>query len=150
MMNKVLAKFEKKEDSLLPALMAIQEEKSEKYITYEEMKGVAQYFDLPLVKVRGVITFYSFLSLKARGKYIIRVCESLPCTVNGAMNVIECFKKELGVDVDGTTYDGLFTLELTSCMGHCAKGPSCMINDDVFFELTEEKIKKLIREYQEK
>ncbi|MDD5066332.1 MAG: NAD(P)H-dependent oxidoreductase subunit E [bacterium] len=150
MVDKILKKFEKRDDNLLPALIALEGAKPEKYISYDEMKAIAQHFNLPLAKVKGVITFYSHLSLKPRGKYIIRVCESLPCTVNGALPVIECFRQELGLDIGGTTYDGHFTLETTSCMGHCARGPSCMINDDVYYDLNEEKIRKLIREYQEK
>lgn len=151
MIQKILEKYEKNEENILFALHDIQDSKNEKYLTTEELKEVAKYFNVPLSRVTGVATFYSMYSLKKRGKYIIRVCESAPCHVTGALNIIQAFKKYLNLEKVGeTTKDGLFTLETTSCLGVCGIGPVCQINDEVYGNLTEEKVKEIINSIKEK
>ena len=100
---------------------------------------------MPLSKVMGVATFYSMYSLKPRGKFIIRVCESAPCHVVGALNVVNEFINLLGLEKVGeTTKDKLFTVETSACLGVCGVAPACMINDVVYGNLTKDKIKQIV------
>ncbi len=102
--------------------------------------------NLPYSYVHGVATFYSMFSLKPRGKYIIRVCESPTCHLMGSSDVIIELAKTLGVGIGETTKDGLFTLELTSCIGVCGVAPAMMINEEVFGNLTPERVQQIIEE----
>ena len=83
-------------------------------------------------------------STKPRGKNIIRLCESPPCYIKGSENMLRKMKILLGINVGETTKDGLFTLEFTSCLGVCGNAPVMMINDDVYGDLTEEKVEEII------
>ncbi|MCX8058087.1 MAG: NAD(P)H-dependent oxidoreductase subunit E [Spirochaetes bacterium] len=143
----ILQKYEKDKENILFALHDIQDSKKEKYLSFEDLQEVAKYFNIPLSKVKGVVTFYSMFSLEKRGKYIIRVCESAPCHVRGTINVLKSFKKYLGIDIGETTSDGLFTLETTSCLGVCGVAPACMINETVYGNLEDNKIKEIIENY---
>ena len=151
MIDEILSRYDKNPENILFALHDIQDSKEKKYLEFDELKAVAKYFNVPLSKVKGVATFYSMYSVKPRGKYIIRVCESAPCHVKGALDIIKIFKEKLGIEKVGeTTEDGLFTLETTSCLGVCGVAPVCMINDEIYGNLTEEKIENLIKEYKNK
>jgi len=83
-------------------------------------------------------------STKPRGKNVIRLCESPPCFLKGSENVLRKLKKTLDVKINQTTKDGLFTLELCACLGVCGNAPVMMINDDVYGNLNDEKIDKII------
>ena len=93
------------------------------------------------------MTFYTMYSVTPRGKYIIRMCESAPCHVNGAENILETLKEELGLQVGETTSDGLFTLEHTACLGTCEVSPAMQINEVVFGNLTGAKVKEVLENY---
>jgi NADH-quinone oxidoreductase subunit E len=83
-------------------------------------------------------------STKPRGTNIIRLCESPPCFLRGSDKIIAKLREILGVKVGETTKDGLFTLEVCACLGVCANAPVVMINEDVYGDLTEEKIESII------
>ena len=83
----------------------------------------------------GVATFYSYLSVAPRGKYIIRMCESAPCHIAGADALIKAFEDALGIKVGETTADGKFTLELTECVGQCQGTPVITINSVPYVDL---------------
>jgi NADH:ubiquinone oxidoreductase subunit E len=94
----------------------------------------------------GVATFYSLFSLKPRGKYVIRVCESPPCHLEGAESILEEIKNYLRLEEGQTTEDGIFTLETSECLGHCAESPVMMINEEVYGNLTAEKVHSILDE----
>jgi len=96
--------------------------------------------------VEGVASFYSMFSLKPSGRYVIRLCDSPPCHLVGSKSLLEYLEKKLKIKVGETTPDRLFTLELTSCLGVCAVAPAMMINDEVYGNLTFEKIDKILEE----
>ncbi len=147
MIKEILSKYEPLETNILPALKEIEKNKEKKYISYDEIKIISEYFNMPASKIKGIITFYSLLSDKPRGKYIIRICDSPPCYINGSTNILEELKKELKIDIGETTEDGLFTLETTACLGECYRGPSMMINNKIYSELNRKKIKEILKEY---
>ncbi len=79
----------------------------------------AKTFGVTKPQAYGVATFYSYLSTAPRGRFIIRICESAPCHIAGADEIIAAFERELGIKAGETTPDGVFTLELTECVGRC-------------------------------
>jgi len=98
-------------------------------------------------RIYGVLTFYTLLSTKPRGKYVVQVCNDVPCYVKGSVNVLEILEKALGVKEGETTADGVFTLEFTSCLGCCDKAPAMRIGGQLYGELNGDKITEIIAKY---
>lgn len=142
--EEIFEKYENKPENILLILHDIQDENPYKYLTEEDIRVVSERLNLPYSFVYGVASFYSMFSLKPRGKYIIRVCESPPCHLMGSENILDELKKILKVDIGETTDDKLFTLELSSCLGVCGVAPAIMINNDVYGNLSKEKIVEII------
>ncbi|MDN5324474.1 MAG: NADH-quinone oxidoreductase subunit [Thermosipho sp. (in: thermotogales)] len=133
------------QDILIYTLHKILDKIENNYIPDEVAKIVSEELKIPLSKVYEVLTFYTMFSTKPRGKYIIRVCTSLPCHVVNGREIIQAIKEELKIDFGQTTNDGLFTLEESSCLGLCGVSPVIMINQDYFVDLTPEKVKEILR-----
>ncbi|HRR98603.1 MAG TPA: NADH-quinone oxidoreductase subunit NuoE, partial [Candidatus Syntrophosphaera sp.] len=131
-------------DNLLYILHDIQDHHPQHYISEEAVQVVAEYLNIPTNHIYGVLTFYTMYSTKPRGKNIIRLCESPPCYVKGSTNILRKLKMLLGVNTGETTKDGMFTLELCACLGVCGNAPVMMINEDVYGDLTEEKVEEII------
>lgn len=140
----ILKEFEPEKGNLISILHRIQDEEMFNYIPDEAVEAVADYVGITASEVYGVISFYSMFSTEPRGKHVIRVCTSAPCYVMGSTTVIDSLKELLGIDISETTEDALFTLELSSCLGMCDVAPAMMINNEVYGDLTEKKIKKII------
>jgi NADH:ubiquinone oxidoreductase subunit E len=133
------------EGNLLPILHAIQSELG--HLPELAMVRVARSLGIPLSKVYGTATFYSLFTTHPKGEYVIRICESAPCHIQGAQEVIKALEKELGVKVGETTPDQKFTLELASCIGVCGVAPAIMINEHVHGNLTPSMIPGIIARY---
>ncbi|MCD6160434.1 MAG: NADH-quinone oxidoreductase subunit E [Thermotogae bacterium] len=136
-------------DNLINILHAIQEHYGN-YIPLEAAEVLKELTGRPLSEIYEVLTFYTMFSTDKRGKYIIRVCKSLPCHVTGGAAVLKSLKDVLGIDYGQTTEDGLFTLEESSCLGLCGVSPVMLINDEAYGNLTPEKVRKIIEEIKEK
>jgi NADH:ubiquinone oxidoreductase subunit E len=87
------------------------------------------------------------LSLKPLGRHVIRFCESAPCHVVGAREVIEAIQAHLGIEVGETTEDKQFTLLTTSCIGICSVGPVFLVDDDLYGNMTPERIPAVLEKY---
>lgn len=111
---------------------------------------VAKMTSIPLSEIYGVATFYSLFTTEAKGKYIVRCCNNAPCHVKGSKEVLDKIQEYLGLEMNETTLDGLFTLEFTSCLGLCAVAPVMMINDEVYGNLTPEKAVSILKDYKMK
>lgn len=144
MIKEICQKYAPRKDNLIQILHEIQDQDPQHYISPEAVDTVAEYLDIPVNHIYGVLTFYTMYSTKPRGKNIIRLCESPPCYIKGSENMLRKMKILLGINVGETTKDGLFTLEFTSCLGVCGNAPVMMINDDVYGDLTEEKVEEII------
>ena len=130
---------------IIEAFHAIQKEYN--YIPREALTAAAKAFDMSESKAYGVATFYSYLSVEKRGKYIIRMCESAPCHVAGADEVIKAIEKYLGIKTGETTADGKYTLELTECIGQCQATPVITVNSEPIFNVSPEKIPEILSAY---
>lgn len=131
--------------SLIPILQGIVEKYN--YLSDDAMVEVAKELDLSAAEVYGTASFYSFLDTQPRGKYVIRVCKTITCSMKGKMEVIETLEDMLKIKVGETTSNGKFTLLETNCMGWCHKAPAMLINEIPYTELTNEKVVKIIKDY---
>jgi len=131
--------------NLLPILQGIVEKHN--YLTDEAMVEVASELDISAAEVYGTASFYTFLDTKPRGKYIIRICKTITCSMKGKMEVVETLEDMLKIRVGETTSNGKFTLLETNCMGWCHKAPAMLINDTPYTELNREKVVKIIKDY---
>jgi NADH-quinone oxidoreductase subunit E len=136
------------DDILLNTLHSLQKEFNG-YIPLEAAEMLSELMDKPASRINEVLTFYTMLSTNERGKYIIRVCKSLPCHVANGEKVINQLKIRLNIDFGETTEDGLFTLEQSSCLGLCGVSPVMLINDEAYGNLTPEKVDKIINKITE-
>lgn len=103
--------------------------------------------DVPLAKIYGVITFYNFFRLQKMGKYNIQVCMGTACYLRGGEDLIMAFEKQLGVGVNATTEDGLFSVEAVRCLGCCGLAPVAVVNGDVHGKLETKDVKGIIDRY---
>ncbi|MFW6140463.1 MAG: NADH-quinone oxidoreductase subunit NuoE [Acidobacteriota bacterium] len=142
--KELIAKYPKKQASILPVIHLIQREKG--FISENEEKLVAELLGIKPVKVREVVTFYSMLSQKPLGKYHIQVCSNLTCSIMGAEKLIEYLSKKLGLKPGETSEDGKFTLSTVECLGACEQAPSMMVNYDYYGHLDKDKIDKILKE----
>jgi NADH-quinone oxidoreductase subunit E len=131
----ILAKYKPEKENLLLILHDIQNACPEQFISAEDITEVAKYLNITYSSVYGVITYYSMFSLKPRGRYIIRVCNSPVCEMDNSGNILIQLKKILGIKIGETTSDGLFTLETTECLGQCADSPGMLVNRRFFGNL---------------
>jgi len=115
------------------------------YISKEAMEEISHYLNIPSSHIWGTATFYHYFSLKPRGKYIISVCMGTACYVKGAERILNEVKEELGIEMNETTEDRMFTLEEKACLGCCGLAPVMMINGKVYGELTTEKTGKILK-----
>ncbi len=119
------------------------------YLPAEVQEVVAAELNVPLAKVYGVVTFYSFFSMVPKGKHPISICTGTACYVRGAENVLNEFKKELKIDVGETTPDGKFSISCLRCVGACGLAPVVMVGDKTYGRVSPEMVKDIIKEYDE-
>ncbi len=143
--NKIIEKYHHSHTDLLPILEEIVELNG--YLTEEMMRDTAKKLSMSPNEVYAVATFYSFINIKPTGRYVIRVCKTISCQLSDKNEIIKAIKDELNIKVGLTTKDKLFTLNTTDCIGMCDKGPSMLINDEVYHSLNPEKVVSIIREY---
>ncbi|MBW2038597.1 MAG: NADH-quinone oxidoreductase subunit NuoE [Deltaproteobacteria bacterium] len=144
--EEIIQRYRGVSGGLMPALHELQG-LCGNYLPEEAVKRLAEGLNVSFSQAYGVATFYTMFSVAPRGKNIIRVCESPPCHLMGAESIIEIVEDELGVRVGETTPDGRFTLELTSCIGVCGVAPAIMINEEVYGNLTRDKIPEILKKY---
>jgi NADH-quinone oxidoreductase subunit E len=137
-----------KRSALVPTLLYAQDEVG--FLSDEVIAEIAMRLDLTELEVRNVISYYSMLATKPRGKYNVQVCTNISCLVRGGEEILDHCKKKLGVGNKGTTPDGLFSLEEVECIGACSWAPAAQVNYDFHENLTAEKIDRVLEEYEKK
>lgn len=136
------------QENLLMALQEIQQNNLLNYLTEDDLEQATRYFKLNKSTVYGVATYYTMLSLKPRGKHIIRVCTSPICKMNGTALILAELEKILKLNPGETSADDQFTLEETECLGFCFNSPAMLIDEDIYGSLTIEKLPKILSSYQ--
>ena len=137
-----------KRSALVPTLLYAQDEVG--YLSDEVIAELAGRMELTELEVRNVISYYSMLTTKPRGKFNVQICTNISCLVRGGEEILHHCAKKLGVGNKGTTADGLFTLEEVECIGACSWAPAAQVNYDFHENLTAEKIDKVLEEYRTK
>lgn len=132
---------------LLKALHALQNNNSSNFLSPRDIGLASEMFRMPVAKVWGIASFYSLYATTPRGRHVIRVCESAPCHVVGATNILQTLKDTLRIKPGETTPDGRFTLELTSCLGVCGVAPAVMVNQNVHGNLTTDAVSEFLANY---
>ncbi len=143
--KEIVSRYKDVPGGIIESYHALQREFN--YIPEEAVVTAAEIFDISKARAYGVATFYSYFQVGKRGKYIIRICESAPCHIAGADEVISALEKELGIKMGETTADGLFTLEFAECVGQCQATPVITINSKPYGDLTPEKVNTILAEY---
>jgi NADH-quinone oxidoreductase subunit E len=146
--GQLVAKYGKKRDSLMPILQEVVD--NFYYLNEERMVAIAKALDISTADVYGTASFYSFLNTKERGKYAIRVCQTIICDMKRKEDIIDAITELIGIKPGETSHDGKFTLDYTNCLGWCHKGPAMLINDEVYTELTPENVKDILLSYMKK
>ena len=124
-----LAKYptEQKQSAVIACLSILQEENGQVSPAHEH--ALAHYLEMPVMGVHEVFTFYNMFNVKPVGRFKINVCTNLPCQLRAGQQTLQYVCKKLGVEVGGTTTDGLFTVQPGECMGACADAPVLLVND---------------------
>ncbi|MEM4637401.1 MAG: NADH-quinone oxidoreductase subunit NuoE [Candidatus Woesearchaeota archaeon] len=141
--KEILKKYNSRKDVIV-ALQDIQQKFG--YISEENAEQLSRKINTPLVEISGVATFYNMFRLKPIGKYHIAVCRGTACHVQGSESLLKFLEKTLNIKAGEITSDGLFSLEAVNCIGACAKAPTMMINDKIYGQLDEKKIKHIIED----
>lgn len=144
-LEEFIASLKDKKGALISVLHKAQEIFG--YLPEEVQNFVADHLDLPLAKVYGVVSFYSYFTMTPKGKYPISVCMGTACYVRGAGKVLEDFERELGIKAGETTADGMFSIDALRCVGACGLAPVVLIGEDVYGKDEAKKAKELIKKY---
>jgi NADH:ubiquinone oxidoreductase subunit E len=144
-LEEIILSYKNEPGALIPVLQSTQSLFG--YIPQKAILKISELLIEPLSKIYGVITFYSFFSLKPRGKYLIRVCMGTACYVQGANEVLTALQQQLDVKVGETTEDKAFTLDIGRCFGACGLAPVIMVNDDVHQFVKSNDVAKIIKNY---
>jgi NADH-quinone oxidoreductase subunit E len=134
---------------LIAVLLDIQAASGKNCVEKQWADLASAVLNVPLSKIFDVLTFYAMFSTQPRGEYVIEICRSTPCFFSRSSDVVQWFEKAAGVKIGQTTADGKITLFYTSCVGSCDIGPAAKIGDDVFGNLTEDKVKTLVERCRE-
>ncbi len=143
--EKIVKKWKKKRGALIMALHEIQDVKG--YVPWEDASEVAIGMDIPLARVYEVLTFYNFFKLEAPGRAVISVCTGTACFLKGNDQVLEEFKKELGVSEGESTPDKLFHLQSVRCVGCCGLAPVIVINGKTYGRIKPSDVRGIIEEW---
>ena len=140
----MLTHYPTRRSALVPTLLYAQDEVG--YLSDEVIAELAQRLDLTELEVRNVISYYSMLTTKPRGKYNVQVCTNIACMLRGGEELLDHCKRKLGIGHKGTTADGVFSLEEVECIGACSWAPAIQVNYDFHENLTNQQMDQILDE----
>ena len=117
------------------------------YLPAEVQEVISNELVVPVAKIYGVVTFYSFFTMTPKGKHPVSICMGTACYVRGAEKVLDEFKKELHLQVGQTTKDGKFSLSSLRCVGACGLAPVVLVGDKTYGRVAPDDVKNIIKEY---
>ena len=143
-LDSILEQYEYKKSNLIAILQKVQE--VYRYLPEDAMIYIGTKIEgLSPATVFGVATFYAQFSLEPKGKYEIKVCDGTACHVRGSMPVLNAIRNKLGLKPGQvTTGNGMFSLEIVSCLGACGLAPVCVVNDKVYPQMTSDAISMIL------
>jgi len=143
--TEMLKHYPVKRSVLVPSLLYAQDEVG--YLSEEVIAEMAKRCELTELEVRNVISYYSMLTTKPRGKYNVQVCTNICCMLRGSDDIYGYVSKKLGIGHKQTTADKMFSLESVECIGACSWAPAMQVNYDFHENLTNEKVDRILDEY---
>ena len=117
------------------------------YLPAEVQEVIAKQLHVPVAKVYGVVTFYSFFSMNPKGEFPISICLGTACYVRGSEKILDEFKRKLNIEMGETTKDGKFSLSSLRCVGACGLAPVVLIGNKVYGRVTIADVEKILDEY---
>ena len=136
--------FGRNRRSLMPILQEVQ--RSQSHVPPYAMQVIADLLDIHPVEVYSVVSFYSFLDERPKGRFVIRLCRTISCDLEGKERVARQLENDLGVGFGQTTPDGRFSLEWANCIGMCDQGPALLVNDRVYTRVTPDGVHDILEE----
>lgn len=128
---------------ILAALYIAQEQ--EGYLTQKALQRVAERLGVAPADVYSTASFYTLFRTRPVGRYVLQVCTGLSCYLaDGAERLVDYLQRKLGIECGATTPDGMFTLETVQCLASCGTAPAMRVNDELYENLTTEKVDMLI------
>ncbi len=118
------------------------------YLPAEVQEVISNELVVPVAKIYGVVTFYSFFTMTPKGKHPVSICMGTACYVRGAEKVLDEFKKELGLQVGQTSTDGKFSLSSLRCVGACGLAPVVMVGDKTYGRVAPDDVRNILKEYE--
>ena len=142
--KKEIALAEHPRELLVDVMLAFQDHYG--FLSDEALEEAAMLLDMTPLEMEELATFYTFLYREPVGKYVIHVCDSIICWMDGYESIRDYLSKKLGIKMGETTSDGLFTLLPVCCIGYCDRSPAILINRKVYGPLTIEKLDNILEE----
>ena len=143
--NAVIEKYRGKPGALIPVLEEVQGVSG--YLPESIQRTVAQGLGLPLSQVYGVVTFYSFFTMRPRGKHQIRVCLGTACHVRGGSQIEKRIEQELGIGPGDITDDRQFSLDIVRCVGACGLAPVMVVDEDTHKQVKAARLDAILDQY---
>lgn len=146
LIRKLVDQHGRSREALMPILQAVVKEK--RYLSEVAMNEIADQLKISPAQVYGTATFYTFLDVKPRGKYVIRLCKSIIAEMKGKKEIQKAIEKTLKIKMGETTPDGMFTLLETNDIGWSDAEPSMLVNEMPYTNLTPESVIKILTDFQ--
>jgi len=144
--DEVCARYRGKPGSLIPVLQQVQVAVG--YLPVAVQERIAEKLGVPGHEVFGVTTFYSFFTMKPKGRHTIRVCMGTACYVRGGKEVLDRMERHLGIAVDNMTEDRRFSLEQVRCLGACGVAPVVVVDQDTHRKVMADAVVNLVEKYE--
>jgi NADH-quinone oxidoreductase subunit E len=132
--------------SLIPVLEECQSVTG--YLPIEVQDRISQGLNIPASAVYGVVTFYAFFTMVPRGRHTIKICLGTACYVRGGKANLDFLRRELAVEVKGTTTDLRFSLDSVRCLGACGMAPAMVVDDDTYAQVSKKNVLEILGQYQ--
>ncbi len=133
----------KQASAMLP-LLDLAQRQAGNWLPRAAMDHVADLLKVPRIRAYEVATFYTMFNKQPVGEFLVQVCRTTPCWLRGSDGITKACEKKLGVHLGERSKDGRFTLVEVECLGACANAPMVQINDDVYEDLTPEKMEEVL------
>jgi NADH-quinone oxidoreductase subunit E len=134
-----------KQSALVP-LLDLAQRQCGGWLPQPAIVTVAELVEIPFLKALEVVSFYTMFNLKPIGSYHVQICGTTPCWLRGSDYIQQACTQHLGIDLNETTADQLFTLSEVECLGACIKAPMVQINDNFYEDLTPESIVEILQD----
>jgi len=118
-----------------------------RYLPPPVLKSISRELKVPLSEVYGIVSFYHFFTMVPKGKHVVQVCLGTSCYVKGGERILSALKRDFGLEPDGITPDGVFSLEMVRCLGCCGLSPVMAIGEDVHRKVKPSHVKDILNSY---